>query len=93
MVYAQESVLKKEMQKILWDFEIQTDHLVPAGRPELEIVNMKKRNYWIVDFAAPVDHSKNQRKQKKRQIVRSWQRTKKAMEHEGVGDTNCNWCT
>ena len=26
----------------LWDFEIQTDHLIPARRPDLEIVNKKK---------------------------------------------------
>ena len=33
-------------------------------------------------------HSENQRKRKLRQILISLQRTKKAMEHEGVGDTN-----
>ena len=31
--------------------------------------------------------------EKKRQILRSIQRTKKAMEHESDGDINCNWCT
>ena len=39
-----ESVLENEMQKILWDFEIQTDHLIPARRPDLVITNnIKKR--------------------------------------------------
>ena len=29
-----ESVRENETQKILWDFEIQTVHLVPAKRPD-----------------------------------------------------------
>ena len=37
--------------------------------------------------------NKNQRKRKERQVFRSCQRTKKkSTEHEGNGDTNCNWC-
>ena len=38
-----ESVLENEMHKILWDFEIQTEHLIPARRPDLVIINKKKR--------------------------------------------------
>ena len=30
-----ESALKNETYKILWDFKIQTDHLIPARRPDL----------------------------------------------------------
>ena len=37
--------------------------------------------------------SENQRKWKKRQVLRPYQRTKNAMEYESGGDTNCNWCT
>ena len=37
-----ESVLENEMHKILWDFEIQTDHLIPGQRPELAIINEKR---------------------------------------------------
>ena len=33
-----ESVLENEKHKIFWDFEIQTDHLISARRPELVIV-------------------------------------------------------
>ena len=38
-----ESVLKNETHKRLWDFEIQTDHLISAKRPNLIIVNKNKR--------------------------------------------------
>ena len=51
-----ESVLENETHKILWDFEIQTDHLIPARRPDLVLINKKKRTCHIVDFAVPADH-------------------------------------
>ena len=38
-------------------------------------------------------HSENQRKQKERQVLRSCQRTKKAMEYESDSDTNRYWYT
>ena len=40
----------------LWDFNIQTDHLIPARRPDLIIINKKKRTCKIVDFTVPADH-------------------------------------
>ena len=38
-----ESVLENETHKILWDFEIKTDHLIPARRPDLVLINRKER--------------------------------------------------
>ena len=32
-----EYVLENETHKLLWDFEIQTDHLTPARQPDLEV--------------------------------------------------------
>ena len=48
-----ESILENETHKILWDFEKQTDHLISARRPDLVIINKKKRACRIVDFAVP----------------------------------------
>ena len=42
-VHKPESVLEKETLKILCDFEIQTDHLISARRPDLVIVKKKKK--------------------------------------------------
>ena len=50
------SVLKKEMHKILRDFEIQTDHLISARRPNLITINKKVGTCRIVDFAVLVNH-------------------------------------
>ena len=49
-------VLENDMHKLLWDFDIQTDHLISARRPDLIIINKKKRICKIVDFAVPADH-------------------------------------
>ena len=51
-----ESVLKNGTKKILWDFPTRTDHLIPARRPDLPMVNKNKRNCRIVDFAVPLDN-------------------------------------
>ena len=52
-------VLENDTHKLLWDFNIQTDHLIPARRPDLIITNKKKKICKIVDFAVPVDHRIN----------------------------------
>ena len=49
-------VLENNTHKLLWDFNIQTDHLIPVRRPDLIIINKKKRICTIVDFAVPADH-------------------------------------
>ena len=59
-----ESVLENESYKLLWDFEIQTSHLILARRPDLVIINNKKkkkkrkekRTCQIVEFAISADH-------------------------------------
>ena len=49
-------VLENDTHKHLWDFEVQTDNLILARRPDLIIINKKKRTCKIVDFAVPTDH-------------------------------------
>ena len=47
-------VLENDTQKLLWDFDIQTDHRISARRPDQIIINnnnkKKKRICEIVDF-------------------------------------------
>ena len=50
-------VLENATHKLLWDFNIQTDHLIPAIGPDLIIINKKKKKTCkIVDFAVSADH-------------------------------------
>ena len=36
-------VLENDTHKLVWDYNIKTDHLIPARRPNLIIINKKKR--------------------------------------------------
>ena len=36
-------VLENDTHKVLWDFDIQTDNLISARRPDLIIINKRKR--------------------------------------------------
>ena len=49
-------VLENDKHRLLWDFDIQKDHLISARRPDLILINKKKRTCKIVDFAVPADH-------------------------------------
>ena len=52
-------VLENDTHKLLWDFNIQTDHLISARKPDLIIIYKNKRTCKIVDFALPADHRIN----------------------------------
>ena len=59
-------VLENDLHKLLWDFSIKTDHLIPARRPDLIIISKKNRNFKIVDFAVPADHRINLKESEKK---------------------------
>ena len=48
-------VLENNIHKLLRNFDMHTDHLISARRPDLIIINKKKRTCKIVDFAVPAD--------------------------------------
>ena len=49
-------VLENDTHKLLWDFNVQTDHIIPARRPDLILFNKKKRICKFFDFVFPADH-------------------------------------
>ena len=67
-------VLENDSHKLLWDFNIQTDHLIPVRRSDLIIINKKKKKIKlnkkrickIVDFAVPADHRINLKESEKK---------------------------
>ena len=50
------AVLENYTHKLLWAFDIQTDHLILARRPYLITINKKRRPCRIMDFAVPAYH-------------------------------------
>jgi len=41
--------------KILWDFDIRTDHLISANRPDIVVVNNDCHSGILIDVAIPAD--------------------------------------
>ena len=91
-----ESVRENETHKSLWDFEIRTDHVIVARRPDLIIVKKKKKK------------RKNKEKENLQNCGLCWVKLKesenedkyfdlarelKKLENESDRYTNCNWCT
>ena len=67
-VYNPAAILVNDTYKLLWDFNIQTDHLILARRPDLIIINKKKKKRIckIVDSAVPADHRINLKESEKK---------------------------
>ena len=87
------SVLENDTHKLLWNFDIQTDHLISARRPRPYGYQQKKRTWKIVDFAVPADHRlKLKESEKKDKYLNLTRELKKTMEHEGDNYTNRDWC-
>ena len=64
-------ILENGTHKLLWDFEVHTDHLISSGRPDLIIINKKKRDFAkIVDFAVPADHRIKLKECEKKDLAR-----------------------
>ena len=86
-------VLENNIHKLLWDFDIQTNHLISVRRPDLIIINKKTKICKIVDFAVPTDHRIKLKEYEKRdKYLDLTSELKKTMEHEGDNYTNCDWC-
>ena len=78
-MYKPESVLKNKMHKIQWDFEIPTDHLIPARKPGLDQLTIKKNcsSRELCHSSRPRSENKRNRKDKKwwdlaRELKRLW---------------------
>ena len=59
-------VLENDSYKLLWEFNIQTDHLIPARRPNLIITNKKKENLQNCRLCCPADHRINLKESEKK---------------------------
>ena len=49
----------------MWDFSIQTDHVVETRRPDLIVVDKKERSCKIIDFTVPGDSRTEEREKDK----------------------------
>ena len=94
-------ILESDTHKLLWNFDIQTDHKLSVRRSYLIIINKKKKKKKkickIVDFAVPADYriklkGNEKKKKKKKEILRPCWRTEKQWNIEVTLIQNCNLC-
>ena len=52
-MHNQAPVLENDTHKLLWGFNMQTDHRIPARRPDLIIINKKKENLQNYRLCCP----------------------------------------
>ena len=60
-----EAVQENERYKILWDFNIQTDHVIEARRPDMIVIDKETKFAKIIDFAIPYDSRVNSKEVEK----------------------------
>ena len=82
-------VLENDTHKLLWDFELQTDHLIWPARPKLITINKKKVNLQNCGLCCRGwFHNKTERKWK--ELPENWK--KKLWNMKGDNYTNLDWC-
>ena len=85
------SVLENDTHKVLRNFDIHTDPLISPRRPDLIVINKKKRTCRIVDFAVPADlRIKLKECEKKDKYLDLARELKK--KQEGDNYTSRDWC-
>ena len=84
---------ENDSHKLLCNFDILTDHLISARRPDLIIINKKKENLQNSWTAVSADHRiKLKECEKKDKYLDLARELKKTKEHEGDNYTYCDWC-
>ena len=63
-VHKLKAVFENETHKILWDFDIQTDHPILAKKAGLVLIHKEKRSCHQVDFIMLVDQRMNVKESK-----------------------------
>ena len=50
-----EKVVENDRMKILWDYDVRTDHVIQARRPDLILINKVEQKVSLIDVAIPWD--------------------------------------
>ena len=55
--------------KVLWNFKIQTDHVIESIRPDMVLINKIKNDCKIIDFAFSINSRIEEKGRKIRRTV------------------------
>ena len=62
-----EKVTENNKAKVLWDFTIQTDHVIEARRPDIVVLDKELDHVWVIDIAVPGDGRVEEKEKEKRE--------------------------
>ena len=57
---------ENENAKLLWDYSIRTDRMIPAHRPDLTLVDKTINKVSLIDVTVPWDSRAEQKEQEKK---------------------------
>ena len=63
--YKFESVVENDSVKMLWDFNMQTDHIIQHRRPEIFVLYKTERKCHLIDIAVPANKKIEMKEQEK----------------------------
>ena len=66
-----EAVQENERYKILWDFNIQTDYVIEARRPDMIVIYKETKFAKIIYFAIPYDSRVNSKEVEKIENIKT----------------------
>lgn len=72
--------MENDKCKILWDFTIQTDHIIQARRPDIVVIDKQARTCQLIDVACPADRKVIEKEEEKiekyrdlaREVAKLW---------------------
>ena len=80
--------------KLVWNFNIQTDHLIPAKKTRPNNNQQKEENLQNCRLCCPGGpQNKSEGMCKEEYVPRACKRIEKAVEHESNDCANCDWCS
>ena len=73
-------VIEMQSVKILWDMNIQTDHVIEHRRPDIVVIDKDNKRALLIDIAVPADARMEEKEQEKmdryqdlaRELKKSW---------------------
>ena len=85
--------VENDRVKILWDFNIQTDHVIQHRRPDIVVLYKNERKCHLIDIAVPGDKRIELKEQEKiDNYTKLKQEVKKNLELiSSCGCSSCNW--
>ena len=90
-----ETFTENDSCKLLWDFSIQTDHVIQARRPDVILIDKGKKECKIIDIAIPYDSRANatemEKIEKYQDLAREVQRLWKHANESHSYYNRCTW--